>query len=376
MSQNLDIIKNIDEIVKPLRTLAPSDPFDDIKFLKKSLSGKEIVGLGEVSHGTHEVFLYKDRLIRMLVSELGFTAIAFEGDYSTAESINAYISGASDSITTTGGFPLTKEFRETFRWLREYNSSAEVKVEVFGLESRGYNNIARTILRAFSPLDDAHKDPLQKLADENYYKITKDDIRKVQSVLQDLYPIAKRNNAHYLDLLNQFINHEIYRKNKYNGYRDEYLAANTSWIRENTKHRKIIISAHNGHIAKDDLYKHTTMGKLIKEKYAGLYYALATDFGEGKVSQFVKKDGKYQSANVLYKKPEDANVYEYYFGKSKFPNFILDVKEANENATMKAFLGKPYRMRTIGGTAEANFTKLVIADQFDMVVFIKETTAA
>jgi len=380
MSQSSGIIGNLNNLVKPIKTLDPSSSFDDLEPLKKSLSGKEIVGLGEVSHGTHEVFQYKDRLIRMLVSELGFTAIAFEADYSTAESVNAYISGTADSITTTGGFPLTKEFRAAFRWLREYNNSAQVKVEVFGLESRGYNNIANSILQAFSPLDQVHRAPLEKLANENYYSITKKDIHQVKAILTDLYARAKKSNAkenmHYLDLLNQFIDHEAERKSKYNGYRDEYMAENAAWIRETTSHKKIIISAHNGHVARNNLFKHDTMGKVLNEKYPDRYYVIATDFGEGEVSQFIKKGGKYQPDNVLYKQPEDAKVYEYYFGKLKFPNFMLNVNEATENAILKAFLSKAYKMRIIGGTDEGEFTRLAIADQFDVVIFIRETTAA
>jgi erythromycin esterase-like protein len=70
--------------------------FDDLAPLANTLRDARVVGLGEATHGSHEIFTVKQRLIEHLVTKLGFRMIAFEGTASGAAAINAYIQGGDD----------------------------------------------------------------------------------------------------------------------------------------------------------------------------------------------------------------------------------------------------------------------------------------
>ena len=56
------IVKSLNEVIVPIRTMNPDSSFSDLDFLKKTLTDRSIVSIGEATHGTKEFFVYKDRL--------------------------------------------------------------------------------------------------------------------------------------------------------------------------------------------------------------------------------------------------------------------------------------------------------------------------
>src|SRR6185436_11745853 len=52
-----------------------------------------VVGLGEGTHGTSEFFSLKDRLIRHLVTQMGFKRFGIEATSPEAEEVNRYVLG-------------------------------------------------------------------------------------------------------------------------------------------------------------------------------------------------------------------------------------------------------------------------------------------
>ncbi|MBE3649125.1 erythromycin esterase family protein, partial [Paenibacillus polymyxa] len=63
---------------KPLKTTNPTAPLNDLKPLKNMVGSASIVGLGEATHGAHEVYTMKHRIVNYLVSEKGFTNLVLE----------------------------------------------------------------------------------------------------------------------------------------------------------------------------------------------------------------------------------------------------------------------------------------------------------
>ena len=82
MSQEHDaVITWIKAGALPLTTLDPRAPLDDFAAFEQIVGDAAIVGLGEGSHGAHECFLVKHRLLRFLVEQMGFTLVAMEMDW-------------------------------------------------------------------------------------------------------------------------------------------------------------------------------------------------------------------------------------------------------------------------------------------------------
>src|SRR5215213_4011384 len=74
-----------------LKSVEEKESFADLKPLKQVLRGVRIVGLGEATHGSHEFFRLKRRLVEFLVKEEGFTLFAMELSYAASSAINDYV---------------------------------------------------------------------------------------------------------------------------------------------------------------------------------------------------------------------------------------------------------------------------------------------
>jgi len=70
---------------RPLRGEADLDPLID------AAGAAGVVLLGEASHGTHEFYVWRDRLTRRLITELGFDFIAIEGDWASLLPLDRYV---------------------------------------------------------------------------------------------------------------------------------------------------------------------------------------------------------------------------------------------------------------------------------------------
>src|SRR5436190_5649942 len=114
----------------PLTTLDPQALLDDLAPLEQIVGNATIVGLGEASHGAHEFFVMKHRLVRFLVEKLGFTMLALESDWLSAEPINDYVltgRGELSSLLQNNGHDIwyTQEILDLIEWIRAYNTNIE-----------------------------------------------------------------------------------------------------------------------------------------------------------------------------------------------------------------------------------------------------------
>lgn len=76
---------SVRDFAVPLCTLDPGDPdVSDLAALCDLVGDARVVCLGESAHGVSEYYQLKDRLVRFLVSELGFSALGMESGFSEA----------------------------------------------------------------------------------------------------------------------------------------------------------------------------------------------------------------------------------------------------------------------------------------------------
>ncbi|MBV8932074.1 MAG: erythromycin esterase family protein, partial [Kutzneria sp.] len=69
------------EAIRPLRTLDPAAPLDDLAWLDEAVGDARVVAIGESAHYNHESYLLRHRLLRYLVERHGFTAYATESGF-------------------------------------------------------------------------------------------------------------------------------------------------------------------------------------------------------------------------------------------------------------------------------------------------------
>ena len=108
----------------PLNSIQAGSGFADLEPLKNILAGKRIVALGEATHGTHEFFQMKGRMLEFLVREMGYQNFGMEISAESAQVINRYItSGEGDPAKALSWPWATHEFLETIEWMRAYNAN-------------------------------------------------------------------------------------------------------------------------------------------------------------------------------------------------------------------------------------------------------------
>ena len=371
------IVNSLNEVIVPIKTMSPDSNFSDLHFLKQTLENRDIVSLGEATHGTKEFFLYKVRLTQFLVSELGFKAIAFESDFSTVQKLDDFINDKVEKLDAGyGGFPLTPETRGMLSWLRKYNQTQAIKdrVHLYGMEARGFNSISASILSSFNNLPAESKALLRRIKETRSNALNENDIKAVKSIIPQLYQEADLNkislNRHYITLLDQAVGHYLHGRF---GKRDKFMADNVAWIQENAKAKKLIVWAHNAHLSKSSLFGVPSLGTHLYQKHDSRYFAIATDFSEGSVVISVPKNGKVNWTNKFFPAVSSKNNYEYYFQQCKFPNFMIDISSLNDHKVLSPFFLEKRVMRMVGATGGLLRTRLSLLKNFDLVVYINST---
>lgn len=374
---NKAIVESLNSAIRPIEILKGDSSFNDINFLQETLKSKEIIALGEVTHGTAEVFDYKDRLARFLVTNLGYRAIAFEADFISIEHIDNYINGKTDSIIPAAGTAIRMTNNSMIEWLKRYNRDkiATDKVHVYGLELRNYTNIFNKMLATFPDLDSSDKGLMTAyLAKPFNSKISKEEVKGVKAIVLKLQALPLSDiNRQYLDMLEQLNDSDAKR-----GYRDSYMAKNAEWIKERAKHRKLIVWAHNGHLKKTESYNYPTLGTQLDKKFGSKYYVIGTDFNSGKayVNIYVARNKPLLGFQPhYYPAVKSDRWYEYFFTLCKYKNFILEIEVASKDPILKNFLEEPLNMRNIGAWSIPEGEKRSISKNFDLIVYFDKTTS-
>ncbi|KAB7705316.1 erythromycin esterase family protein [Bacillus aerolatus] len=125
----------------------PFDTNEDLTKITEEIGEAKIVLLGEASHGTSEFYSVRAALSKRLIEEKGFSVIAVEGDWPSAQHVNRYIKGygeekkeARDVLKAFNRWPAwmwaNEEIAAFIEWLRSYNkkSSTEQKVGFYGID--------------------------------------------------------------------------------------------------------------------------------------------------------------------------------------------------------------------------------------------------
>lgn len=397
----VDLISALNSKITPITTLNPGADTNDLTFLNVILNDKQIVALGEATHGTKEFSLYKDRLIRNMVSKLNYKVIVIESDFTGTQALNEYVIYGNGTIRNAiekmaVGVWSTKEFIDMVEWIRQYNSKMpdNEKVKFYGCDMQyAFGSAAflkdGTIKLKQKLSADALKG-LDFLMDWKTNKITKDNSVAINALSSELSIVSiKQDDVKKQSLYKQIVKTLLqtidYLKAKdwfdKDIIRDKYMAENTEWVYHFESNRKTIIWAHNLHIAKDVTKENNSpMGSYLSSKFSNDYYALGFGFNSGELNAYNIRQGKvdiFSIPDVTIK-----NSSDYVFKQLNVPNFILDFKNASSITVIANFLNQKINSRAIGASydekkqaagGDGSYQKL--AKLYDGIVFIRETTA-
>jgi len=114
--------------------------------LFNQLEDKQIIAIGEASHGTQEFYSVKSTIIKNLVQHEKFTTLALEMDENMAEKLNQYTSGNLEEISSilkNYGLYNSQELNSLITWIKQYNSTQSDslnKISIIGFDNHDYWN--------------------------------------------------------------------------------------------------------------------------------------------------------------------------------------------------------------------------------------------
>jgi erythromycin esterase len=282
ISQAQDIIKNyVKQNTHQVLTIEPdSTDYSDLKSIGDAIGDKRIVLLGEQSHGDAVTFLAKSRLVKYLHEKKGFNVLAFESDFVSLTGGWDKLEKnktAIDSFVKGNIFPIWTLCHTCDNLFYKYilqtqTSASPLQLAGFDCQLHGryvYKNLKLSLQTTLLNLSYASTvkndiDTILKYTDSLVLSTFMKNKSYYASVIASLDTILTMDKMNHelsdwslivlKNLIAQSNNMRIYTSgplpNHY--YRDKQMAENIEWlVSQKYTNEKIIVWAHNAHIAKN-----------------------------------------------------------------------------------------------------------------------------
>ncbi|WP_339830482.1 erythromycin esterase family protein [Paenibacillus sp. FSL R7-0272] len=329
--------------------LEKEDEYNDLKFLKSVLADKQIVSLGEASHGASEYNSMKVRLVQFLHEELGFNVIAFESNLSdTATAYSQVQQTTPEQLMKNSIFGVwqVKENLPLFEYIAA-QSKTDHPLILTGFDAQGPKESFITFIKDWFAQVDPSKasgfaqteqwylkmntitdmDEFNKqkkkikekyLALQQFVSENQDELHQAQPKQSDLVPLIERVLQNRLDMLDNYHPHII---NMFAGIdpekqlqmasyeRDRVMADNLTWLAKTVyPNEKMIVWGHNYHIRKHnstmitehngydfDENPYPTMGELLPYSLKQANYVIGLFAYQGSSSKNNGEEEQVQS---------------------------------------------------------------------------------
>lgn len=415
----------------PLKTVQAKNGFDDMEPLKEVLKDKQIVAMGEATHGTSDFFKMKHRMFEFLVEEMGFRVFAIEGEFGAAQVINDYIlngtGSARDGLMAMDFWTWnTEEVVEMIEWMREFNKNNERKIKFYGFDMQNSIKSVKKLIGYLEKVDgSSYKESIDKLKKlEGVYESSQKELAEKFAKLEGAgasvtpsvdFGAIKDNTAQLQESLNK--DKETLLKNSSEAeykmalqllkvisqsveltqlslksttlvetetfnFRDKSMAENVKWIHDYESgfgNDKVMLWAHNGHVS----ISHSscsTMGEDLEDLYGNKYYSIGFEFYSGSFNA-LKFDPTTNSTGSLEKftiEKSNEKALATVLNNAGIPLGFIDIKSSAKNSRISKFFSKGQFMHSIGavytGVEEHCFMAQTLIRDYDGLIFISNTT--
>ena len=388
----------------PLRTVEPGRGFDDMRPLAKVVGNARIVALGEATHGTHEFFLLKHRVLEFLATERGFTIFAMEASMPEANRLNDFVlNGTGDPKQLLQGLHYaiwnTEEVLGMVLWMREFNRSGQGRIAFMGFDMQNPKLAMETVgsfvaehdNRLKATLDPIYEDitqatkqkwldspsPSQQLATHLlavkcrgiFEHLQQDRERFLQSHIDASEVDWAIQNARIV------LQYALLRSGEQS--RDQSMAANIEWIAQHNPGAKIVIWAHNGHVKYSNPPGFDPMGGYLRAKFRRELVNFGFAFGQGSFRAMEAGRNQLREFTV---QPLAMGSLDGTLATANIPILALDLRELPKGPVANWF-ARPRAMRSIGAIYNENDPEApmfvsheVWPKDFDVILFVEKTT--
>ena len=359
--------------------------------LTNALSNKNIIAIGEATHGSKEFIEIRRAMFFYLFRNLGYKHILLEIPQSIGLELNEYINGQRtftyvDSILKPAKIIYSKEFFSLLNEFKNYNltNKANSKIYIGGFDIDQYFDLSiNRIRKSLLPLDNINIQTIDSLtinipsSHDMAFKNGKEYASKnVQNSVLNLrqYLFSIKNTIPdtifktlelCLTQLDNSYNYWNMNSKQKQDFRDKIMAENIQNMMKLLNFEKAFIWAHNNHIRNDD-YGNNRIGSYLKHNLGNKYLSIATVFEEGSYRVYYK--GKLSIMNLPASTcGELANYFDTFNDNFLlFQSKHLPPKLSNKNL----YIHDVGIMQTFD-IPKANKYRLIAKKDFDMYIYIK-----
>ena len=388
--------------VHPLRTWE-SDGGDtkDLEPVGRLIGNASVVALGEVTHGSREIFQMKERLIRYLAEHEGFDIFSIEANMPESYAVGDYVAGGEgDAKTLIGGMYFwtwnTETMLDLTEWMRGWNASGH-KMAYTGVDIQYYGVSLRILERAFAG-DAVALRQVRELAksldavreacgsyhyghpDSQLLRDTGELLAQLETRIEAMpdeaaarceVPAAGGSGREWLrqqvTLMRQYLSISSGPMGERYWNRDLSMAENLLWIKAQNPASRIVVWAHNDHVKKEE----GSVGGHLYESLGDDYVTFGFAFYDGNYTAYSER--KLTSCEAKTACP---GTLEYLLNQLGEPVFLLDLKAMRDAHDPMLEWIEPLYFRSVGaGPTEPEFSDdNCVPAVFDYLLFIRHTT--
>ena len=158
--------------------------------------------------------------------------------------------------------------------------------------------------------------------------------------------------------------------------RDQSMAENVKWILDHSPGGKIVLWAHNGHVAFGG-YSYPSMGKFLRQIYGKQMVVFGFAFNQGSF-QAVEMGKGLRDFTVP---PAPVASLDATLAATGMPILAIDLRRTPPKGVVAEWLNAPHQTRSIGAAfSDANAASFLmdqkILESVDALLFVEKTTAA
>lgn len=386
-----------------LDTAQPGSGFDDLEPLKDVIGDARIVALGEATHGTREFFLMKHRLLEFLVQEMGFNVFAIEANWPESNLVNDYVqSGAGDPAQRLRGIYFwtwnTQEVLDMILWMRSHNENPgdAPQVSFVGFDAQYAHVAMDNVLEYLEQVDPASVEQASasyacldgyQFKMYEYSELPVSDQAACREGLQAVYDLVQASQgdseARAQALQNARVVLQVEDISGDGGYaaRDRYMADNLAWLLEQAgPDAKIVLWAHNDHIALTNATGDKAMGGYLHEMYGDEMLVVGFTFYQGAFNAFNMSGSGSPGAITEFQialPPEGS--HEQRLNGAELPLFFLDLRQVEANSPAADWFLEPHHLRHIGAGYDQTIPKSffewgILPQAYDALIYFQETS--
>ncbi|CAL9330040.1 hypothetical protein SUDANB145_00047 [Streptomyces sp. enrichment culture] len=397
---------------RPLRTVEPTGPFDDLRPLGKTVGDARLVGVGQAAHGGHDFLALQHRVFRYLVEGKGFRSFVLEAPWSAGLRLNDHLlTGRGDPARIMSEefhnaylFMHTGEVLDVIRWMRAYNAAhpddpvrfagndssyagPELYDRVVGHVRRDHPDLLPTVTELYRGLRPARpageymvdyiKEPLAVRREKA------ERTGRVLALLRAREP-AGTDDDHAWAVQHAAAVDQVARQYAFDyddpgqereamAYRDTVMADNTLWWLRRTGDRTVL-AAHNGHVYLEgyDPGYPVIQGGLLRRALGDGYRAVGLAFGRGSFHATDRgvSDPRDEDVKRFEVGPAASGSVEHTLDRVSHRDWYVDLRTTPPDA--RAWLDVTRPKREIGTHWPRDPDRVNLLQSADAMVYLHE----